>query len=658
MKSAFQIFTVIFALVIAATCQAAPNSKARVHVPEQMSAPKTHNANARIWNLQDADILSVINEVSLETGKNFVVDPRVSGKISLISSKPLQPKEVYQVFLSVLEMLGFSAIENGQVVKVVPNMESVEMATRVASNATPGTGDEVVVRIIPLENVNAAQMLPVLRPMLPQWGNIAVYQPGNVMIVVGRADNIRRIMDVIDRVNASGGSNIEVIPLHQASASQVSTVLTNLQNANRANGDSSNISIAADERSNSILISGNKSSRDHLKVLIAQLDTSVSGSQGNTEVIYLRYLLAKNLAPVLGKIASNILHSSGNNYDASTAATSSNSNNNSKTAAPQTPENLTNIQAEINTNALIITAPPALMRSIKSIVAKLDIRPAQVSVEAIIVEIDQSDLNNLGIQWGSLTPLSAAGATATTSSGFPVLGAGTLGIIPGPQFQAILSILENSTSVNILSTPSIVVLDNQKAVLKVGQQVPFQTGSYATTGNATTATPYTTVESKPVVLELDVTPQINLGNSVRMKVKLRNDSLPATSQNTLTPTINTSEINNAVIVNSQDVLVIGGLISNSTTESVNKVPILGDIPGIGLLFQQKTTTVSKKNLVAFIRPVILYNANDANLISNEKYTQARNAEINFPEDITSGAQKKNVLPLWKDKTDLPKPFAA
>jgi general secretion pathway protein D len=634
--------------------------------PPPANIPPQQPATKRLWNLQDADILSVINEVSLETGKNFVVDPRVSGKISLISSKPIQPDEAYDVFLSVLELLGYSAIPSGNVVKIVPNMESTEMATRIASSNAPGKGDETVVRVIPLENVSATQILPVLRPMLPQWSNISAYSPGNVIILVGHAANLQRIVKVIQNIDSSSSSSIEVVPLHQASASQLAMVLNNLQTSSKANGENSSVSIATDERSNSILLGGNKAARLHMRTLIAQLDAPpAAGSQGNTEVIYLRYLQAKTLAPIMGKIAENILRTSG----ISTANTSSPAMANTPpdpAGKAPAPENSTSIQAESNTNALIITAPPALMKALKNIVAKLDIRPAQVLVQAIIVELDQADLNNMGIQWGSRNNLpntvpqqvdtSSQGASSLV--GFPPYGEGTLGIIPGTQIKAVMSLLENKTGVNILSTPSVVVLDNQKATLKVGKEVPDQTGSYATSGSTSTVTPFNTIGRKPVVLQLDVIPQINLGNAVRLKLKLQNDTLQNPDNPGLNPVINTSAITNSVLINSDDILVIGGLISNNITESIDKIPILGDVPVVGILFRHKVHQLEKKNLVAFIKPLILHDSFDSTVITNTKYNNIRQAQINWPENLTQVGEQKlqSILPPWNNNVVLPKPF--
>lgn len=637
---------------------AAPaESRAEVVPPPPIAQPAPAG---RLWNLQDADILSVINEVSLETGKNFVVDPRVSGKISLVSSKPIKPEEVYDVFLSVLELLGYSALPSGNIIKILPNMDSGEHATPIANRFAPGKGDEVVVRVIPLENTSANQLIPIIRPLLPQWSNISAYVPGNVLILLGRAANLQRIVKIVHNIDQSSSNDIEMVHLHQAGATQMASVLTNLQNASRATGDTPQVSIAADERSNSILLGGNKSARLHMKYLISRLDTPSTGAQGNTEVIYLRYLQAKTFAPLLGKIAQNML---GKNDSSSTTTTTTTT---TTTGKEKTPENMTNIQAEPTTNAIIITAPPTIMRSLNSIVAKLDIRPAQVLVEGIIVEVSQDDLKNLGIQWGALTDnlpvnLNANASTSvsppTSTSDFPPAGAGNVGIIPHAQIRAVLSALENKNGVDILSTPSIAVLDNQKAILEIGQDVPYQTGSYATTGSTSTVTPFNTIATKPVTLKLTVTPQINLGNAVRLLINLKNDSLQNPSNPGLNPIINTSNIQNSVIINSEDILVLGGLIRNNITESGNKVPFLGDIPIVGKLFQQKARKLEKSNLLVFIKPTILRNTEDASAITNTKYNYIRNAQINWPLDLTEDKEKaRNILPLWKNSVALPKPF--
>jgi general secretion pathway protein D len=657
MKHVFRVLTVLFTCVFlnhgfADTKKVMATTTSNV-IP--VIAPDEEKPKAsRLWNLQDADILSIINEVSRETGKNFIVDPKVNGKISLISSKPIKPSEVYQLFLSVLELLGYSAIPSGNVVKIIPNMESAEMAGKVASRLSPGKGDEVVVRVFPLENVNASQLIPIIRPLLPQWSNVSAYTPGNVLIILGRAANLKRIDEIIRDVDKASNSEIDIVPLRQTSAAQLATVITNLQNAARASGDTPLVSIAPDERSNSILISGNKSARLRTRFLISQLDIPSAGAQGNTQVIYLRYLQAKDFAPILGKIAQNIMNKDGSG--GGSAVVSYSTTGNSGSPSKTTSDNQTSIQAEPNTNAVIITAPPRMMTALTSIIAKLDIRPAQVLVEGIIVEIDQDDTKNLGIQWGSLS--NAANEANVVAGGFNPLGLGSVGIIPSTQIQAILGILQQKTGVDILSTPTIIVLDNQKATLAVGQQVTDQTGSYATTGTSSTVTPFNTFNRLNVELKLEVTPQINLGDAVRLKIVLKNDTLKNPDNPGLNPTVNTSQITNSVIVNSRDILVLGGLISNNITDSTDKIPILGDIPFVGLLFQHKTRRLEKKNLMVFIKPTIVHDNVDAESITHTKYDLTRKAQIKWPEDLSEQGKQKleNILQPWKNNVKLPKPF--
>ncbi|MDX1900692.1 MAG: type II secretion system secretin GspD [Gammaproteobacteria bacterium] len=613
--------------------------------------------HSRLWNLQNADILSIINQVSLETGKNFVVDPRVSGKISLISSKPVKPSEVYDIFLSVLELLGYSAINSGHVVKIVPNMESGEFATPVATANRQGHHDEVMVRILPLERVSAAQLIPVIRPFLPQWSNISAYTPGNVIILLGRSANLDRIVKIIHQIDQNASSDVDIVQLREASAAQMVTVLTRLQNSTRAAGDAPQVSFAADERSNSILLAGNKSARLHLKYLISKLDTPAGKAEGNTEVIYLRYLQAKTFAPLLGKIALNM---QGKNSGGDTSSRTDSSVNTTGPAGKSagTPELQTNVQAELSTNAIIITAPPDMMRALKAVVTKLDIRPAEVLVEGIIVEVNQDDLRSLGIRWGTLTQTTNTNTSDVTTP-VTVLTPGIVGLIPNSNIAAILNFLETRNDANILSTPSVSVLDNHKAKLEIGQTVPEETGSYATTGSATTATPFNTFQDKKVALTLEVVPQINLNTAVRLEIKLNNDSLQNPEDPGDHPIVNTSSIQNSVIINSGDVLVLGGLISNSSTVAIHKVPILGDIPIVGkLLFQSKGHKIQKKNLLVFIKPTIVHTSEDANILTRTKYQFIRERQIKWPEDIVSNTPEHapNVLPLWEHDPRLPTPF--
>jgi len=296
------------------------------------------------------------------------------------------------------------------------------------------------------------------------------------------------------------------------------------------------------------------------------------------------------------------------------------------------------------------------MKSINSIIASLDVRPAQVLVEGIIVEIDQTDLNSLGIKWGS--KITKDDINSLPIAGFPGLGANVFGIIPSSQFKAVLTALQSKTGVNILSTPSVIVLDNHKAVLEVGEEVPEQTGTYVTSGSKDPGNPFNTIGRKNVTLKLTVNPQINLGTAVRLKIDLKNDSLRNPDDPGLNPLVNKSEIHNSVIISSGDVVVLGGLMSNKVRDQTDQVPILGDIPIIGNLFKHRSRVLEKKNLMVFLKPTIMHNSEDALSLTHVKYDLTRTAQINWPVDLSNPSEQKrqNILPLWKNNVELPKPF--
>lgn len=636
------IFGILF--IISSLAQAIPNNTGLASL--SIATPAT-----RLWNLQDADILSIIHEISQATGKNFVVDPRVNGKITLISSKPIAENQVYAVFLSILSALGYSAVPGEGIIKIVPTPDSSEMTTRLATTKAPGKGDEIVVRVIPLENISASQVISSIRPLLPQWSTISAYIPGNVLILTGQASNLQRIVRLIQEVDHTTNNNIEVIPLHHASAMQVSTVLVNLQNAGHMSNEMPAATIAVDERSNYIILSGTQAARLKMRLLILQLDQPTHTNSGSTEVVYLRYLKAKEIAPLLNQVVVNIMGEK--QSIASPPLPTENQDHKNWANLTTTP-----IQAELTTNALIITAPTTIMKALKSIISRLDIRPAQVLIEAVIAEIDERDLKNLGIQWGSFIKPKNLLPTidGILPTDFPIPGAGSLGIIPDMSIRAVLNLLENINGANILSTPSIVVLDNHKATIEVGQDVPQQSGSFSTpptTGGQ--ISPFNTFDRRRVSLQLDVIPQINLGNAVRLSIALRNDTLRNPDNPSSNPLINVSQIKNAVIVNNNNILVLGGLISNYYHETINKVPILSDLPLLGLAFQQKSRSLEKKTLIVFIKPIILHHAEEALIITHTKYEAIRQIQIhaaqqfkNIDKDMIS-----NILPAWEAINVLP-----
>jgi len=632
------------------------------------SLPKT-GPQRRLWNLQDADIRAVIAAISKETGKNFIIDPRVQGNITIVSSSPITSKEAYKVFLSALQVLGFAAVQSGSAIKIIPNANAKQLATPIATNATPGSGDEMVVRVIAVRNVVASQLVSILRPLMPEWSNVAAYAPSNTIILAGRANNINRLVKIIHSVDHTNTNEIELVPLHYASANKVVSLLNSILAADRAMGKTTNISLAADDQNNSILMSGDTAGRLRMRVLISRLDMPSSGSSGNTVVIHLNYLKAQELAPILAKIAHSAYINSGGGRKKADGNTNAITNVNVGSSGDDFNKKVS-IEAEPNSNAIIISAPPAMMQTLKSVIRQLDVRPSQVLVEAIIAQVSDTVARQLGIQWGANNINGSSSAFTTTnttpsgSSSGTIAGSITqgIGIIKSGDISMVISALSNNTSSDILSTPSIVVLNNKKAVISVGKSISIQNGSYASTGASdSSGNPYNTFSQQNVALSLTVTPQISPDNSVRLVIKQVNDSLENPNNPSTTPIINTSNIDTTVLVNSGSILVLGGLISHDNTVSRNKIPILGDIPIIGRIFQYDSRSVEKKNLMVFLRPIILNSNMDNKKITQMRYKYMRQQQLlrGDPQHMLSIHERPPILnPLTAPKTDIPSPFVS
>ena len=630
----------------------------------------------RLWNLRNADIRTVIEAISHETGKNFLIDPRVQGRISIVSASPLSSAEVYQVFLSMLQISGYAAVPEGRIVKIIPNLDSNAYAARVASNMRSAAhGDELIVRVVPIKYVSAQQLVPNLRPLMPQWGHISAYIPSNSLILSGRANNINRLLDIIRRVDTASQNDIDVVYLRNAVAEDIAATLKELRKANSIS-DNQNVAISPDARTNSILISGPRAQRLRLRVLVSELDTpSESGINGTTQVVYLKFLKARDLVPILAGVAKarfkgsvgvtigtrtldtatqidkrdneDHLHSPANSTTANNPAEVKTSQTNQEKKGPQV-----EIVAEPNTNAVIINAPPALMRTLRSVIAKLDIRPAQILVEAMIAEIDENDVNTLGIDWGSRGNFLDS-ATNSFANGFGIIDRTGFST-----FEAQIRALATLTKANILSTPSVVVLDNHLAHIKVGQEVSIITANYPNNANATTtASPYNVFDRKDVALVLNVTPQITHNNGVRLTIAHQNDTLQDPSQISTTPVFNISEIRTSVLVESGDVLVLGGLIRQQLSEVDRRLPIVGKIPGLGRIFHRTTKTNEKKKLLVFLRTRILKNRFDSLHVSGAKYDDSREQQLaELRKRPYSKDEQATVLNDLQNKAILPQPF--
>lgn len=639
----------------------------------------------RLWNLRQADIRSVINEVAKETDKNFIIDPRVQGKITIISGHEISADELYQVFLSMLQVSGFSAIPSGSVVKIIPNIEARSQASDGQSMKGLGSGDEMIVQVVPVKYVPSEQLVPILRPLMPQWSNVSAYGPSNTLILSGRADNIKRLAYIINQVDSSSSSGIDVVPLNNALAMDVVSTIKSLLDNQKSRSFQRPTMIAADDQSNTVLISGAKTERLRIRILISQLDKENSNSAGNTEIVYLKYLRAQDLIPILSGVAkANFSGSVGTTIGTVTSptldgSTPSNSSDSSVSGsggqemssspqpidasgiAPNTQASSNSsdgdkkpkvqIIAEPNTNSIILSAPTSVMRILRRIIAKLDTRPAQVLVEALIVEINEDDVQQLGIEWG-MTSNSESGK-GLFQRGFAIINSD----INLNQFQAQIYALIVNKRANVLSTPSVVVLDNHQAKILVGKEVSIQDSSYPGNAGGGTTNPYNTFTRQKVALHLYVRPQISHDNNVQLQIDHGNDTL-ANPAEALTgrPVLNISNILTSVMVNSGDILVLGGLIQNGLSTNGIKIPIVGDIPGLGELFQNNTRKREKKVLMVFLRPVIIKDEKSALQVTGSKYFTAREEQLNWVRHEPYNRSNKEIELRDLQKITLPKPF--
>lgn len=603
-------------------------------------------------NLKDASIRTLIETVSEATGKNFVIDPRVKAKVTVVSSKPLDRDELYQVFLSILQVHGYSAVPVGGVIKIVPDVNAKQGPVMVSGR---GVGDQLVTRVLQVQNVPAAQMVPILRPLVPQQGHLAAYAPSNVLVISDRAANIARLAKIIQRIDVPESQQIEVIPLEYASASEVVRIITTLgQKDAKGTQVPGQPVLAADDRSNSVLLSGDKASRLRIRSLIAHLDTPLEGG-GNTQVVFLKFANAEELAPILLGVSQKQQQAERGARGGAQAAAATASKTNAEI----------DIQADPRNNALIITAPPAQFNRLRGVIRQLDIRRAQVLVEAIIAEVNTDLVRDLGVEFAVIPSDADKGPVAISNiigpggsgrtggslgelalDGLENIGAGLfLGAADlrsgATRFAFLLRALDGDAATNILSTPTLVTMDNEEAQIVVGQNVPFVTGSFTQTGTDAT-NPFQTIEREDVGLTLTITPQINEGDTIKLDLEQETSNVSTTAQAIGAADIVTNErsIKTSVLVEDDQILVLGGLIEDEFRDSANKVPLLGDIPFLGRLFRFDTTNKIKRNLMVFIHPVIIRNEATATVYTNRKYSylQAR--------QIEAGMQKRGLM---KDK---------
>ncbi len=619
-------------------------------------------------NLKDADIQALIATVSEITGKNFIVGPNVQGKVTVVSAQPMRADEIYDVFLSVLRVHGLAAVPSGSMVKIVP--EAVAQADGGAGlgHARTDSGDEMVTQIVPVKHVPAAELVAILRPLMPQGGQLLAHTASNALVISDRAGNVKRLVDIVQRIDTVSDAQVEMVPLRHANAAELARTLTSLAEDKSAQANGDGTRVFADTRTNSILLAGSKNSRLKLRALIAHLDSPVNDG-GDTQVVYLRYASAKDLVPILQGVAATLSGSV-----PPTAAKAG--------EAPGAAASVATIQAHEETNALIISAPPAIFRSLSAVVRQLDIRRNQVLIEAVIAEVSDKTASELGVQWQVAGDRHIVGGTnfTGTSRGNNILSASLnpfgvgngfnlgyiAGTIAGPdgkpiaQLGALISALRGDGNSNILSTPSVLTLDNQEAQIKVAQEVPFLTGQYTTNaslgggaGNVTNGitNPFQTIERKDVGLVLKVKPQINEGESVRLDIHQEVSSIAPTVSGAVDLVTNKRELTTSVLVKDDALLVLGGLIDTQLTDSAQKVPVLGDVPVLGNLFRYRTNDRQKRDLMVFLHPKILRDEATEAAVSSEKYNYMRTEQLQMRQQdwpITPRSQR----PLLPDVHDF------
>lgn len=533
-------------------------------------------------NFRNADIEELIRFVAEATGKTIIVDPVVQGTVQVISTTPVNSDALYQLFLSILEVQGYAAVESSNVVRIIPAQNARTTPLPLNLDQPAGDSSEIITQVIQVDNVSAVQLVPILRPLAAQQAQMTAYDASNSIIVTDTAANIERIRMLAEFIDTSAVPQTEIITLENASADAVVEMLNQLGSEEGAEPDG--FRLVADERTNSILVSGDELQVSRLQALINRLDTPLA-QVGNVSVIYLQYARAEELAPLLNSIIRN----------------------NSSSEEGESVGDSANVEADSATNSLIVMADPEILQSLKAVIARLDIRRAQVLVEAIIVEMLGENGQDLGVQWLFLNDNGAYGSTSTGSglltaitgaaissgatdqNGNPLDVRAPLGTAlastPGGalgvgrlddelSFNFLINALQTDEDANILSTPSLLTLDNEEAIITVGRNVPFVTGSFTSTGNNSNPdSPFQTVERQNVGVTLRVTPHINEGDSLVLELSQEVSSLLGSGSVLLNgnPITNERIIETTVLADNGQTVILGGLIEDSVTQTNQRI---------------------------------------------------------------------------------------
>ena len=589
--------------------------------------------NSAQINMRDADIRAFASDMAKISNKTIVLDPRVKGNVTVVSNQDLDAGEAYAVFLAVLRVNGYSAVENNGVVKVIP-----ESGARQDASINNLNKDSLSTEVIRLKQANAKVLSPLLKPLINKQGHITAYEPTNSIIIADYVGNTERIKSILLEIDKNPADTFELIPLQNTSSNEIARILGSMWKGD--NQMTKSFTALSVERSNSILLRGQKTVIEQLKGVISKLDSNTSPSS-NLKVIYLKYAQAEDLTSILENVALTL------EEEQLTSSTGT--------------KKTTNISFHSDTNALVISAQPDILKSLESVISQLDIKRAQVLVEALIVEVSDKLARELGVQFlftgdGDNAPIAAqkfgspnpellstigseisddssTASTMKTRATNSLLGLEGLAIgvakyrANAESFAAILNLVSQDGDSNILSTPSIMTMDNEESSIIVGQEIPITTGETLSGSNSN---PFRSVTRQEVGVKLQVRPQINEGNAVKMYIVQEVSSIFGPIGDTSSDLItNKRNIKTTVLVDDGETIVLGGLIDDDVQETINKVPVLGNIPLLGRVFTSTTTTRTKRNLMVFLRPTIVRDSEDVRSISNRKYNyfQAIEAEL-------------------------------
>lgn len=592
----------------------------------------------------NADIETVIRAIGKISNRNVLIDPRVKGTLNIVTSKPVTSEEAYQILLSALRMQGYSVIEERGVVKVVPEAEAKMHSVPVSASRGKLAGEQMVTHVFHIKNESATQLLTVVRPLVSPNNSISAYANNNTLIITDYAENVARIAKIIDALDVPQG-DIVIIPLKHTSAQDIAPLINKLMGESaqgQPTDPSQRATVAADNRLNALLVRSENPSRiNSIRQLVANMDQP--GAAGNIHVVYLRNADATKVAQTLRAVLSG-----DSRAGVSTTSPSQGTVGQIQQAVANTGIEGSGqmVQADRSTNSLIITAPEAVYNNLRSVIDQLDRRRAQVFVEALIAEVTADNATEFGVQFQS-SNLGNNGAAGYGGTNFSSGGGNILGLAANPLNAAkgvnlavakgvltlpdgktqILNLamlarfMESQTNTNILSTPNLLMLDNEEAKIVVGQNVPFVTGQYTNTGGGTTpANPFQTIERKDVGLTLRVKPQISEGGALVLQIFQESSSVVATSASSANgPTTNKRSIETTAVVDDGEIIVLGGLVQDSYTTGAEKVPLLGDIPLLGQLFRYDTRQRTKTNLFVFLRPMILRDGASYKAMTTDRY---------------------------------------